>query len=602
MICLELPAFLHFAAFLAYFSLAIYMVSGKLSTNQRMRIFLIACCLAVGSLERLIAHNTCVTPEVLKAAELITRPAWIAATPLCFLLLLGLSKLWKVSDSIWTNLVIAVYILAAYLIDITGQGYIVEKTGFGWLISYTSKCSFVYYICDMVLTYAALAAALYAIIDRKDNLSRLQASIVGGFGFVAVAGLTVSQIVLPHSFISDSADLFNIILVAGAVLAINRFGFVSLTTAFVSEAVFRSISEMMMVVDLNGMIIEANESLKKKAGFNDGRKKGNSMSVLFLDGESEVQRIRERVMSSGSIVSMEIKLADKGTGLLTASTIKIGGINAGIACVIADITAIKKMQDEIQRNYDRMIVLDSMKTSLTHSLTHDLKTPMVSIKGFVAMMLKGDAGAISERQKEMLEIMNRNISRQLKLISDMLGVAKMEGSGVKLDIREFNMASAAADCLLELTGAAAEKKIRFELTKPAEALIVRADEFRIWQVMENILGNAVKFSPEGSVIKISVSASNPENAVIPQYADTLALKKSPYALFSVTNPGTGISGQDIDRIFIRFEQAGDTQSRNKGTGLGLSIAKSIIQAHGGAIWAESEGADKGAVFKFVLPV
>jgi two-component system sensor histidine kinase ResE len=146
--------------------------------------------------------------------------------------------------------------------------------------------------------------------------------------------------------------------------------------------------------------------------------------------------------------------------------------------------------------------------------------------------------------------------------------------------------------------------VAVETIAPQGGLIVQADEFRLWQVAENLIGNSIKFSPEGSKIKIEIAETGPGELNMPSYAGASRLNSKNFIMVSVTDSGEGVPAEDLPKIFDKFYQAKNTagQSKSTGTGLGLSIVKNIIEAHDGAVWAESDGAGKGTSVKFVLPV
>jgi signal transduction histidine kinase len=585
-----------FAAFLIYFAMAVYVAVGRIEIKQKIRLTVLSAMFAIAALERMVVHNNCASLELVQKTELFTRYAWIAVSPIGFMVALSLTRFEKYADSLVLNILIFFYIAAIYMIDALGYTHGVEKVDYGWLITMPGRFSALYNICDYFFTFGGVLLLLHGVVYSRNRATQVQSGIILVFAGAAVLGLNIAQIINSRSFIADSADIFDLLLVAGAVIAISEYGFASLTAAFASESIFRNASEMMILTDINGVILEANRAFTEKEA--SGIAKGKNIgSILDTDGAASMIG---RIISDGRIEGREVKLAGGGVGLLTASLLKTGGIDSGIAFVITDISQLKKMQEDMKSSYDRLVLLDSMKTSLTHSLTHDLRTPMVSIKGFVSVLLKNGVGPLNDMQKDMLETVSRNVERQLRLINEMLEAARLQGGGLSLDTKELDVAETVKGALREITGAASGKNIRLVFNRDTGVLKASADEFRIWQVLENLLGNAVKFSNEGSTVYVEVKKSGLSESAVPPYAETGRLKNADYILVSITDSGGGIAREDLSRIFEKYVQAESSQKK-QGTGLGLSIAKGIIEAHGGAIWAESAGPGLGSTFKFIIP-
>ncbi len=226
--------------------------------------------------------------------------------------------------------------------------------------------------------------------------------------------------------------------------------------------------------------------------------------------------------------------------------------------------------------------LDKMKLQLLSTVSHELRTPLASIKGFTTTLLRQDVEWDEDAQREFLEIIDQESNRLTELIEDLLDMSRMEAGALSIekewtDIRRLLQEAIAA---IRLHAG----KHAFVLDIAAKIPSITADPRRIRQVVHNLLQNAVKYSPGGGQITVRATPS-------PRYLT-----------IQVSDEGLGIPQEYHDRIFERFFQVDSASTRRTGgSGLGLAICKSIVEAHGGRIWFESEPG-KGSTFYFTLPV
>lgn len=230
--------------------------------------------------------------------------------------------------------------------------------------------------------------------------------------------------------------------------------------------------------------------------------------------------------------------------------------------------------------------LDHMKQDFVSSVTHELRSPMTSIGMNLDLFIEGSYGPLNSEQKEILRVMRDNAARLGRFINDLLDVAKLERG--KMEITPVSMAiNSAIEGPMQLAKVMADaKKITLTAEIPEGVPQVFIDSDRVQQVITNLLSNAVKFTPEGGKITVKVK----ENS------DSLIQ-------VSVCDTGMGIPGDQIAKVFEKFEQVKGTREKikgPKGTGLGLAIVKALVEIHGGTIWAESE-LKKGSCFHFTLP-
>ncbi|NVM17067.1 MAG: PAS domain-containing sensor histidine kinase [Candidatus Lokiarchaeota archaeon] len=273
------------------------------------------------------------------------------------------------------------------------------------------------------------------------------------------------------------------------------------------------------------------------------------------------------------------------------SRIKIGGVLM-IQAIIQDITE-KKFAEEKLKESERILrqqnielkELDRLKTDFISIAAHDLKTPLISVGGFIDLILLRE----KELKKEVKEDLNRvlnNVKRLERYINRLLDVMKIEAKKVELVKREESIHNIINNCLSDLEFQIGQKNLTINLDV-SENLKLIVDHFRISQIFLNLLSNAVKFTPKDG--KIDISLIEDDQSVV----------------FSIKDNGKGLTPEEMQKIFGKFvtiEQGVDGYSTiDKGSGLGLYIAKGFIEAHGGKIWVESKGRDLGTEFSFVLP-
>jgi len=213
---------------------------------------------------------------------------------------------------------------------------------------------------------------------------------------------------------------------------------------------------------------------------------------------------------------------------------------------------------------------------------HDLKAPLTAIQGFLWIMLGGYSGEITEKQKNMLERSTYRIKELLNLISDLLDIPRIETGQIVEEMKLVSLSKVIRDSIRDMREQAKQKKLKLELDIPPVLPRIYGSAPRLQQVMTNLAGNAINYTPEGSV---TIRVSEKKNEIQVEVIDT----------------GIGIPAEDLPRLFEDFFRASNVES--KGTGLGLSIARRIVEAHGGRIWVESPNPEtgKGSRFAFTLP-
>ncbi len=232
---------------------------------------------------------------------------------------------------------------------------------------------------------------------------------------------------------------------------------------------------------------------------------------------------------------------------------------------------------------NKLSELDKMKSDFFSSVTHELRTPLSTIKMGIVLLNEGVEGPLTEGQRGLLKVLEKEIHLLIGLVNSLLDLSKMEAGMMRFQLEPKPIRPLIDQTVEEIGPLVEAKKLSLEVSVTEELPILKMDSERILQALRNIVGNAVKFTPEKG--RVRVSARRADHGVEVSVADT----------------GPGIPAGDLITIFEKFQQANKEGSHPvKGTGLGLAIAKQIITHHGGKIWAESE-LGHGSTFIFVLP-
>jgi two-component system, OmpR family, phosphate regulon sensor histidine kinase PhoR len=227
--------------------------------------------------------------------------------------------------------------------------------------------------------------------------------------------------------------------------------------------------------------------------------------------------------------------------------------------------------------------LERVRRDFVANVSHEFKTPLTAIRGFAETLLAGALDDADHRAR-FVEIIRDHAERLTRLTDDLLRLSKMEAGQFALEFKQVDAAELLLQCMETARFGAEQKKLKIELQYGQKMPPVRGDSGRLRDVIQNLLDNAVQYTPAGGRIVVSAHAMNGD------------------VVFDVTDNGIGIPQADLGRIFERFYRVDDARSREAGgTGLGLAIAKHIVEAHSGKIWVES-AVGEGSSFHFSIPI
>lgn len=230
---------------------------------------------------------------------------------------------------------------------------------------------------------------------------------------------------------------------------------------------------------------------------------------------------------------------------------------------------------------EKLNQVESVRRRLIGDVSHELRTPLTAIKGSIEGLIDG----ILPANEETFQQIHAEADRLNRLVDDLQELSRVEARAYQLDIRPLDVASLMKTVTKRLAPQADSKRIALDLELTPDLPRILADEDRTIQILTNLTGNALQYTPEGGRVAISAKRMNAEVQI------------------SVRDTGIGISSEHLSHIFDRFYRVDKSRSRQAGggSGIGLTIARALVEAHGGRIWAESDGEGKGSVLSFTLP-
>jgi two-component system sensor histidine kinase BaeS len=241
-----------------------------------------------------------------------------------------------------------------------------------------------------------------------------------------------------------------------------------------------------------------------------------------------------------------------------------------------------QLADRFNQMAEKLHQVESMRRQLIGDVSHELRTPLTAIKGSMEGLMDGVLPATDETYQQI----HQEADRLNRLVDDLQELSRVEAGAYELDLRPTQIAPMFETMAKRFRQQFEAKRVRLDLSLPADLPLVLADEHRILQVLTNLTGNALMYTPEGGNVTIYAARTNGMLQI------------------TVRDTGTGIAQEHLSHIFDRFYRVDKSRSRaaGGGSGIGLTIAKYLVEAHGGKIWVGSGGKGKGSAFSFTLPV
>ena len=325
------------------------------------------------------------------------------------------------------------------------------------------------------------------------------------------------------------------------------------------------------------------------------------LGTSFFIGFATYAIVRHQLLNV-KVIGTEILVATTWVVVLlrviTASTIEESIINSVllifwvflgiilVRSVLGEVRAreeIEKLAKELEFTNKELKRLDQAKSDFISIASHQLRTPLSIIKGYISMIREGSYGDFSGNVRKTLNKIYLSNERLIKLVADLLDLSRMESGKLQYEFVEFNMVDMVDSTVDEFRIPAGDKNIDLVWNKPKEPLVVWGDSWKLRQVVFNLIDNGLKYTEKGSLAVVLEKANN-------------------MVTLSVKDTGAGMTPETAHGLFQKFTRGKDSFKTNaQGLGLGLFIAKKIVDDHQGKLWAESEGEGKGSAFVIELP-
>ena len=335
-----------------------------------------------------------------------------------------------------------------------------------------------------------------------------------------------------------------------------------------SSAILGSMVEGVAVVNAFERLLFANRGFGEILGLDLPPQSGSALVEEVRQTEL-IEAVRE-VLKGEPRVETEIVTGTLRQNFFAVTVASVSAAEtSGAVIVLHDITELRK--------------LERVRRDFVANVSHEFRTPLTAIQGFAETLL---GGAIDDPQNRLrfLEIILEHSRRLARLTDDLLKLSKMDADRLELEIRRLSVSQFVESCIETTQRPAAEKDLRISVNLPQHLPDIAADRRRLAEVLQNLLDNAMQYTPAGGQIMVSASVDGAE------------------VTFTVSDTGIGIPRADQPRIFERFYRVDVARSREVGgTGLGLSISKHLVEVHGGHIWVESE-VGQGSKFHFTVPI
>jgi NtrC-family two-component system sensor histidine kinase KinB len=421
----------------------------------------------------------------------------------------------------------------------------------------------------MLIVIAVLAAALLAYFIAR-GLTRPIVTITKAARRIAAKDFTSRVTVATRDELQELAETFN-----EMTAELERYDNMQVNKIIEektkTEAVIFSISDGILMTDRDGRLQLVNANARELIGIPDSGWQGQPLASF--DKNPVLMRTLQDVLATSHGMAGSKEVALSSGDLMRYYRLFSGEVTTpdkhdkiGFVTVLRNITLEKE--------------LDRMKEDFLHSITHDLRNPMTSIRGFLKFLIDGVAGPVTDQQKKMLGTMDRASLRLLGLINDILDIAKLESGTITVNLAPADLRMIAQKTLEISEGSAMKKSIKLVLECPEDLAKIQCDPELMERVFLNLVGNAIKFTPENGTITIRLRETG--NDIEAAVCDT----------------GEGIPPEYLNKIFDKFQQVAG--QRKGGTGLGLTICKHVVEAHRGQIWVESK-LGEGARFIFTVP-
>lgn len=386
-----------------------------------------------------------------------------------------------------------------------------------------------------------------------------------------------------------------------------------------NEEMFRKISSSaqnaIIIMNNDGNISYWNKAAEKILGYTSEKALGQNLHTLiapktFMDGYSKGLSHFENT-GQGPIVGKTVEftaIRKNGEEIpieLALSAVRLKGRWNAIG-ILRDISQRKQIESSLREAKEFADAANRAKSEFLSNMSHELRTPLNHIIGFTELVVDRQFGALNKVQHEYLNDVLQSSKHLLSLINDILDLSRIEAGKLQLEVSSVSLKILLENSITIIKQKAMKHEIKVSMDIHEIPDFIKADERKLKQIMYNLLSNAVKFTPnKGSVYIKAYPVKYSELPILKinqRLTENIEEATKKFIKISVADTGIGLKKNDLDLIFKPFEQIDSAANRKyQGSGLGLSLTKKFVELHGGRIWAESQGENKGTTFHFVIP-
>ncbi len=358
------------------------------------------------------------------------------------------------------------------------------------------------------------------------------------------------------------------------------------------EATLRTLIEtspdLIMIRDREGRYLLANPAFARMAGRPVPEILGRrDVEIFEADTARRIMENDQAVLASEAPQSYEIEVRTPGGEDRVYDSSKYpyyasDGSLIGVMVISRDITVRKRLEATLREQFEKLKELDKLKGDFVNAVSHDLRTPLTSILGYAEFLEDELGGPLTPTQHDFVDQITKSSKRLEGMVNDLLDVARLDAGTFRLHCEETDLAGRIRELVDSLRPQAEERHLDLHASMPEAPVMQVLDPQRIERVVSNLIGNSLKFTPEGGHVEVRLKEDG--DGVLCEVSDT----------------GIGIAPEDVPKLFKRFSQLEAGSRMKAGTGLGLSISKAQVEAHGGQIGVRSEPG-KGSTFWFRLP-
>jgi len=398
-----------------------------------------------------------------------------------------------------------------------------------------------------------------------------------------------------------------------------------------SREMYRSLldeaSDAILVCDEEDNIVIANQAAERFFGIAKPRMENNnfySFLELIKCRDVEAQFVRHQTVQPGESSDSEIlfwHVVEQRTLLGRASTTVVIGKDRRrlMQVIVRDATKEEEIRLGLERTATEMERLNQMKNSFLGLASHELKTPLTIIMGYVELLLTDREEPFDDDTLDLIRHISKASERLSEIVRDMVDVSLIDGRTIDLISEDVDINILVQRAVDKSESFVRQRRQTLRLDLASDLPLVKCDVERIIQVIGNVIGNAIKFTPDNGAIivqtKLVYRPRSPEKFTVSlaDKACAISEEQRPYVEIAVCDKGIGIAESEQEAIFDKFHEVGDVEEhstgkvafKSRGAGLGLSIVKGIVDLHGGAVWVESPGCNPetmpGSTFYLLLP-